>query len=230
MQIQLYGPREQGAFEMIQSNLPILQMWELRPKWGSNNLLLVTLPGAESQLGFRPCDAFFQGSFFSLLHAYLSLTEVETLTSYPIFLSICQTLLLFKNAVLQLLLLAKFPLLLLLVLCTHGSKVNHTCKKKLKLKKHHFPWSLTRGDFYSLVLFLFFSGSDCQTLISMFLSLSYFYSIYCLRMGIELCCPASSLSHFLSVFRDDCYSFWSAVLLNCNLHLHFALSNFNQFS
>ena len=78
MQIQFYGPREQGAFEMIQSNLPILQMWELRPKWGSDNLLLVTVPGAESQLGFRPCDAFFQGSFCSLPRAYLSLTEAET--------------------------------------------------------------------------------------------------------------------------------------------------------
>lgn len=148
MQIQLYGPREQGAFEMIQSNLLILQMWELRSKQGpsrpkqEDNLLPVTVPGAESQLGFRPRDAFFQGSFCSLPHAYLSLA------SYPTFLTICQTLLLLKNGVLALPL-AKFLLLLLsLVLCAHGSKVNHMQKKKLQLKNHHFLRSLTRGDFF----------------------------------------------------------------------------------
>ena len=156
MQIQLYGPREQGAFEMIQSNLPILQMWELRPKWGSDNLLLVTVPGAESQLGFRPCDAFFQGSFFSLPHAYLSLTEVETLTSYPIFLTICQTLLLFKNGVLQLFLLAKFLLLLLLVLCAHGSKVNHTCKKTLSWESIISPGHSPEVIFTHWFCFCFF--------------------------------------------------------------------------
>ena len=185
------------------------------------------MPGAESQLGFRPCDAFFQGSFCCLPHAYLSLA------SYPTFLTICQTLLLLKNGVLALPL-AKFLLLLLsLVLCAQRSKVNHMQKKTSVEKPSFPPVTHQRWFFSNWFCFCFYSGSDCQTLnntfISMFLPLSYFYSIYCLKMGIELCCPASSVPP-LSVFHDDFYSFWSVVLLNCNLHLHFTSSNFNQFS